>query len=54
MMVYQDHLGLIMDYLFGSSNLEDAIGQFWILPFGLDADDSKLDDMFDATVGGYQ
>tara|TARA_R110000824_G_scaffold115542_1_gene266674 strand:+ start:343 stop:1380 length:1038 start_codon:yes stop_codon:yes gene_type:complete len=38
----------------GSSNLEDSIGQVWILPFGLDADDSKLDDMFDATVGGYQ
>jgi len=36
-----------------SGNLDDAIGQVWILPFGLDADDSKLDDMFDATVRGY-
>jgi len=38
----------------GTSNLEDSIGQVWILPFGLNANDSKLDDMFDATVGGYQ
>ena len=36
-----------------SGNLDDAIGQVWILPFGLDADDSKLDDLFDATVRGY-
>ena len=37
----------------GSGNLDDAIGQVWILPFGLDANDSKLDDLFDATVLGY-
>lgn len=36
-----------------AGNLDDAIGQVWILPFGLDADDSKLDDLFDATVRGY-
>ena len=36
-----------------AGNLDDAIGQMWILPFGLDADDSKLDDIFDATVRGY-
>jgi hypothetical protein len=36
-----------------AGNLDDAIGQLWILPFGLNADDSILDDMFDATVGGY-